>query len=424
MRVAFLIKRKNYYRPLGPIVEEALRRGYQVECWHDFGHARTGWKGSEFPDAVPEFRSGAPTVVRFEGLPELTERFHVDPPDAVICVDPPEPDVVPVTKARWFWIQYAADLVLHPAAPQGIMDATAVGMFSPWWVTQLRRNFGADLIEGGAQRKMVTVGMPELDVARAIDPDKVRWIYGLPRSQPLVLYLPFPLKSFPPRFWLRNVFRPSSRLRQGVMTLLGPRRGFTGRRLDYWPHVRNGWNDRRLVESLKAFCDRNGAALVMKSREKDPIPGYARAKARARFDEFSHYPPTILELLRCASLCIHFYSTAVLESVSCSVPSLCLGPAARDMGLDEFNGELVHNGTPGGIYNWPGAAHWKPLHEAFDGFRAWGLDDFPLEPESRRRYVEQFLGFDDGRSAARFLDLLEHPAEGGGQGRRTMREAP
>lgn len=388
-RIAFLIKRKNYYRVLGAVVEEALCRGWAVECWHDHAQARDGWKGHEFPDHVPAFAAGAPRVIPFQGTSELAERFEVDPPDAVVCVDPPEPEVAAVTKARWFWLQFAADLVLHPHAPRGLRDATAVGVYSPWWTRRLRRNFSEDLGAASIRHKAVPVGMPMLDLVAGIDPDKVRWTYGLPCDRPLVLYLPYPILSTEPRPWLRRAVGGWTRAARAVNRRLRPPR-----------------TDRRIVEALSAFCARQGAALVVKGRIKDPSPPYLKRAADAHFEDQPYHPPVILELLRCASLSVHYYSTAVLESVYAGVPSLCLGPEPRDMGLDRGNATLIHNGRPGGIYNWAGAAHWRPLAEAADVLGRSRLADFPLEAEARRRYVAEFLGPDDGRASVRFLDLV------------------
>src|SRR5262249_44343786 len=159
-------------------------------------------------------------------------------------------------------------------------------------------------------------------------------------------------------------------------------------------------SDRRLVEALRGFCQRNGAALIVKSRVKDQSPIYLRRMARAHFERELNYPPGILELLACASLCVHFYSTAVLQSVFAGVPSLCLGRDPHVMGLDRFNGTLIHNGKASGIYNRPGAAYWRSPTEATEGFARWGLDDFPLEPRARVEYVRRFLGFDDHGAAA------------------------
>lgn len=409
MRVAFLIHRKNYYRLLAPVVEEALRRGYRVECWHDWSHPRRGGKAYEFPDASPALGAGTPEVRTFQGLADLGERFRADSPDVVISIDPPPSDVRAGAKARWLWLQYSVDILFYPTL-QGILDADAVGMYSPYWIGRLEERHRDSGPAHEVKLKTIAVGVPELDAARGIDPEEVRRRLRLPPGRPVVLYLPFPLLSNPRTFWMRHVFAPSTRLEQGARVLLG-------RRTEYWPHVMKGWNDRRLVQELRGFCDRNGAALVMKSRLKDPVPRYARRLADRTLYDLSHYPPTILELLSVASLCIHAYSTAVFEAAYCRVPSLCLAAGARDMGLPAFVHDFAHNGALGGIYNWPGTAYCAPLREAFDGFRRWSLADFPLDAAARKRYVERFLGFDDGRSSGRLLDLVARLVEGGIPGR-------
>lgn len=398
MRLALLILRKNYYRLLGPVVEEALRRGHDVECWHDWSGPRRGGKSSEFPDTAPVFAAGAPRVTPYAGAADLAERWRRDPPDAVISIDPPDAGLRAATKARWLWLQYAADILFQPTPP-GILDADAVGLYSARWRAWLEERFPASGIEAELDRKTVVVGAPELDTVHTIDPEGVRQRLALPAGRPIVLYLPFPLGSNIPTPWLRHVHSPSTRIEQGVRTLLA-------RRWDYWPHVVKGWNDRRLVESARAFCDRHGALLVMKSRLKDPFPRYAVRLADRVFYDLSHHPPTILELLSVASLCIHFYSTAVMEAAYSGVPSLCLAPRAEDLGPASYGFDFVHNGVEGGLYNAPGVAYWRPLDSGFDGLRHWSLDEFPLVPEARRRYVDRFLGWDDGRSSERLLDAV------------------
>jgi len=397
MRIAFIIRRKNYYRLLGPAVEEGLRRGWRVECWHDSSQPRGGGKGSEFPDAAPTMVAGAPGIHAFQGSEGLAARLRGDAPDVVVTLDPPDPEVRSASVARWLWLQYSADILFEPT-PRGFFDADAVGGYSACWRERLEQRYQDPAVATEIRAKMRLVGMPELDAVQRIDPGEVRRRLGLPDDRPIVLYLSFPLRSNPPTFWLRAVFRPSTRLGMAARTLLAWR-------MDHWPEVREGLNDRRLVEAVRGFCDRAGAVLVMKSRLKDPIPRYARRRADHAFYDLSHYPPTILELLCVSSLCIHAYSTTVLEAAYCGVPSLCLAPTDAAMGQPAFASELVHNLKPGWIYNWPGVAYGVPLRDAFEGFARWQLDDFPLGAQARAEYVERFLGFDDGRSAARLLDV-------------------
>jgi hypothetical protein len=269
-----------------------------------------------------------------------------------------------------------------------------------WAVDYLRATDGLD--EAGAAHmaeKFVPVGVPEMDYVEAIDPADVRRRLGLP-DRPIVLYLPYPVKSNPPTFWLRHVYGPSNRLRRAAAVAM------TGRR-QYWPHVAGDWSDAHLVDTVRRFCDENGAALVVKSREKDPVPRHTRRRADAVFYDPCHYPATILELMSVASLCVHFYSSAAYEAVFMGVPSLCLAPEADDMGLaPEWTRQLFHP-RAGGSYNVPGASYVLSLPEAYERLGGMRLGDFPIESAARARYVRTFLGFDDTKSADRALDLVE-----------------
>jgi hypothetical protein len=110
---------------------------------------------------------------------------------------------------------------------------------------------------------------------------------------------------------------------------------------------------------------------------------------------------------------VHHYSTAALEAAAAGVPSLCLAPAADELGPASFGFDFVHNGEPDGIYNAPGVAYWRPLAEGFEAARDWRLGEFLLDRAARRDYAERFLGFDDGRSSGRLLDLVERLVERG-----------
>jgi hypothetical protein len=403
VRVVFIVERKNHYRTFGPAVDAALRRGWAVECWHDWAQPRWGTKASEFPDAVPTFRWGTPKIVRYHG-DELLERLNAAPPDAVVSLGPPRAGVA--KRGRWIVMHYMTSLVA-PFGPEGLLACDAVGGYSRFWLEQAFDYFKESgslpsdaAAEGEIRRRFTVVGVPELDQVGAIEPRAVRERLGLSPDRPVVLYLPYPMKSNPPTFWLRHVYGPTSRLRRGLAVL-------AALRLRYWQHVTRDWNDRRLVEAVRAFCDANDALLVVKSRLKDPVPPHTRALADLVLYDPSYYPATILELLSVASLCVHFFSSAVYESVFLGVPSLCIAPAAEDMGLSPLWSRGLFHVREGGSYNFPGASYFMPLPEAFADLPRASLKDFPMDPFARTRFVQTFLGFDDTRSSERFLDLVE-----------------
>jgi len=404
MRLVFIVERKNYYRVIGPLVDLALKRGWDVECWHDWSQPRWGTKASEFPDAVPTFRSGAPKVVAFHGKADLVAQLGARPPSAVVALGP-RPATLP-GPVRWVGLQYMTNLV-NPLGPQGLLGCDVVAGYSRFWLEQALEYFresGAlrDVDAAAEQdiaRRFATVGVPELDQVEAIEPRAVRERLGLPAERPVVLYLPYPTMSNPRTFWLRHVYAPTSRVRR-ALAVLG------ARRFDYWHHVASDWNDRRLVTALRAFCDANDALLVVKSRLKDPVPRYTESRADLVLYDPSHYPATILELLSVSSLCIHFFSSAVYESVFLGVPSLCIAPSADDMGLSPLWSRGLFNVRDGESYNVPGASYFMSLPQAFDALPGAQLKDFPMDPTSRGHFVHRFLGFDDTRSSERVLDLV------------------
>ncbi len=401
LRVVFIIERKNYYRVLGPVVDAALLRGWNVECWHDWAQPRWGTKASEFPDWTPTFRHGVPSVSSYQGPPEMMARLEARPPDAVLALGPPPGPV----RSRWIGVQYMTNLV-NPFGPEGFRACDRVVGYSDFWLDQALDYLRAagTLEETGAAEEMsakfAPVGIPEMDQVEAIDPHEVRQRLGLPADRAVVVYLPYPVKSNPPTFWLRHVYGPANRLRRGVAVA-------ATWKSRYWPHVMRDWNDRRLVETVRRFCDANDAALVVKSRLKDPVPRHTERLADHVFYDPSHYPATILDLLSVASLCVHFYSSAAYEAVFMGVPSLCLAPEADDMGLSPlWTRELFHV-REGGSYHFPGASYHLTLPEAYESLAARSLKDFPIDPLARTRFVRTFMGFDDTKSSTRALDLVE-----------------
>ena len=77
----------------------------------------------------------------------------------------------------------------------------------------------------------------------------------------VVVYCPFPFRSNPSTFWTQHVYGARwGRLQQ---------RWAAHRRAQYASHVVRGWDDRGVVKAVRAFCDANGAALVVKVRDKE-----------------------------------------------------------------------------------------------------------------------------------------------------------
>jgi hypothetical protein len=240
-----------------------------------------------------------------------------------------------------------------------------------------------------------------MDQLALVDRDAVRKRYGLGRDQPVVLLMS--LKMGVPDPWRHLVWGSDwrRRLRAAPSLLRHPR----WLRDLPWRH---GY--RELTDALGRLCRRHGAALLVKSREKNEDPSFLRRAAPSIFDE-TVYPYTSMELMAIATLCIHFQSGAVLEAAFANVPSLSVAISQSHLADYASFGEM-YGGQPESLQNFPGVVwplHWRDAATRVDGL---SLGDLRVDPEQRRRYVEKFLGFDDTRSSVRVVEAMERASAG------------
>jgi len=425
MKVAFLMQRRNYYRVLGPVVDRALARGWDTECWDVDRETFKGPRALERRVALPVFHSGTPRMRTYSGdtgpAPLLTD---VEP-DVVVTLRPPA-GIAAGGRSRWLALQYTLDLGgLIDGAGRTMFDA--IGVHTEHWgaraadcVRVIEFNRARSLnrppepvddvaVADTMRRRATVVGFPELDQFRAIDPAAVRRRLGLDPGRPIVVFCPFPFNSNPRTLWTREIYG-GGRLRQRLALW---RAG--GRR--YATHVANGWDDRGVVNAVRAFCDANGAALVVKARPKDPARSYlARVADRVIYEE-TDYPAIILEVLSIASLCVHSFSTVAYEAAYAGVPSICITADGDDLGFPPLWREWFLSTAPGSSFNIPGVIYPLTVEQMVSDFSRRRLADFPLHPAARAHYLETFVGFDDGKSSDRLLDLAAALAEGGGGAR-------
>lgn len=422
MKLAVIIERHNYFRHLGPLIDAALARGVEVESWHNYGIPQTGRKGYEFPaiEAIPRFAHGSPVSCPYQDARELVELLSEHAPSVVLSLAPRVKHVGgdwPHFQSAWVSVPYGPEFwSLHGAL--GCLSSDFVGVWSPYWLRWALEYFResgqtreGDEAEGKIAARAVFVGFPELDQLRLLDPEEVRRRYGLPANRPIVLLLQYPWRSNAPTFLARRIYAEPSQALQVVSML-------AARRLDAWPYVRRGWNDRHVVRAIRAFCDRNEALLVIKSRLKDPVPQYARAAADLVLYDECPYPVTILELLATSALCIHFFSTAAYEAAFSGVPSICIEPPGLldSPELDQAFFRKLYNSKEGESFQFRGVTTVLKVPEVIEQLPGRALGEYQLDRKAQAVYVEKFLGYGDGRSADRFLDVVHEFVEKGGRG--------
>jgi hypothetical protein len=429
MKLVFPIWWRNYYRLLGPVIDRALARGWDVECWHAASEDRKSRRRLR-PEPPPTFRSGAPRLRDYAdhaGLRQLLEQVR---PDAVVSLRPPDAETA--RAARWIGLQYTLDIG-HFVDAEGRTTFDAIGVHTEHWRDRAAdawriiefnraraqgaapRTVDGRAVDATMRRCASVVGFPEMDEYHQVDPADVRKRLGLDPARPVVVYCPFPFRSNPSTFWTRHVYGARwGRLEQ---------RWAAWRRADYAPHVAGGWDDRGVVKAVRAFCDANGAALVVKVRDKEhglglrgflrpAVPGHLRRAADCIVDDHgTHYPPAILELMKTASLCLHAFSTVAYEAAYAGVPSICVTADGDDLGFAPIWREWFLSDAPGTSFNFRGVTYPVSVAEMVGDFARRRLADFPLEPAARAQYLEKFVGSDDGKASDRLLDVASARVE-------------
>ena len=442
MRLAFLIRRPNHYRLLGPVVDRALARGWDVECWEAQG-GRKELRTVEQRESAPRFRHGRPGIrqyVEHEGPGRLVIDHR---PDVVVSLHRPA-GPKPDGPTRWLGVQYTLniyDLVDRLGATQ----FDAIGVHTEYWRDraadavrfdeaqrsgQLPKVLDVAAIAAMMRRQSTVVGFPEMDQFNAREQGAVRARLRLAPEQPVIVYCPYPFLSNPATYWSGNIYgplrtnRPLAKL-ASASAIVDHGLDVTGRAWQryqvrrpqgqaYARDIARGWDDRGVVKAVRAFCDANGAALVVKARGKDPVPGYLADAAGGRvvnYESESDYPATILELMSIASLCFHFFSTVAYEAAYAGVPSVCVTADPDDLGFAPVLREWFLTTRPGSSFSFPGVVYPLSVGEIVEDLPRRRLADFPLEPAARAQYLDKFVGRDDGKASDRLLDMAAALAE-------------
>src|SRR5262249_26638354 len=163
MRLAFVIERQNYYRLLGPVIDRALARGWEVDCWQPAEEALKGSPALERRDAGPVYRHGRPRRRDYRGGSGLGQPLAPSGPDALVALPPP-PGVRPDGRTRWLALQYQLDIGALVDG-RGYTPFDAIGLHTTYWRTRAADALRI-LVHNRARRRG---SAPELVDDRAVD---------------------------------------------------------------------------------------------------------------------------------------------------------------------------------------------------------------------------------------------------------------
>lgn len=406
MKLAFIAHRSNYLKHYGPIIDAALGREWDVECWLQ----QMGSGGKKHlnitPEMVHKIWGGRLSTRRFEKREQTIDLVNAHKPDAIISLHPRSWYLKPGDEMPVFiTLQHSVDTFVE-AGPQELASSDRVCLFSPYWLEYAAEYYGmagvanANKVESALAGKVAYTGFAQMDAFANIDPAEVRGRWGIDLSQPVLLLLPVDLAGWPgawPPF-----FAATSARKQWRALLRGGRDGGVRFLSDYWQWALHGWNDRSLTNSIAEFCKKNGAFLLVKGREKDPLRSTLLEQADMAFYDESYYPPTIFEAIAIANVCIVFYSTAAQEAAYAGVPSICVDRPNKDL----VKHKLWRRKEVGGPYNYPGVVDWMTIPQMIARFPRLALADFQIDQKAREQYLLKYNGPADYLASQRILDLV------------------
>jgi hypothetical protein len=405
MNVAFLLARKGYFKVLGTLVNAALARGHRATLLWDPVEAKRGEAVAladltAWPAAtVQEWNRREPLlpVLRAAGVDALVGNRIVD----VLQGSGHGAELAGLAPAgvRLFSVDYLFDtLTSHPSTYRFVDTTFYASEYERGVHWRIAADGFAALGEPATWRaRSAACGSTPMDQLALVDRAEVRRRHGLAPTQPVVVFMS--LKMAVPEVWRRAVWGPEPRVVRAARAALAGHP-------EWIPGIIRRHGYRSLVESVRRFCRRSGAALIVKSKEKNDDPAFLRGLADVWLYDERVYPYTSMELMAIANLCIHFQSGCALEAAFAGVPSLSVTvPQSHLAGHATY--EEVYSARPGTVQNFPGVVWTIPAAELAGRLDRADLASFTLDADARRRYVETFLGFDDTASSARVLEEIE-----------------
>jgi len=403
-KIALLIDKNTFYQLFAPLIEETLKRGYEVFCFHDGACANNGAKGYMYPtlDDVPEFINGNPAIRYYHGTNEFTESIRSLEIEVVVSINYRRPHFKLHEQAKrygvkWVAIQYAFDMIPE----SDLIDyPDRFFFFSPIWY-ELARTF-----KRSDQKQLMGTGVrfcgfPELDQRTIIDPAQVRAELGIPEGKPVVLYLSFQYRMLANQLYSRYIFTENNPIMKLVACLRYPK---------YFNHILKGYNNENVFKSIKQFCERNDAYLLINGRQKSPIPHYIKGDKTVIGTSF--YPADILKLLSVSDICFNFWSTVVTECVPMNVSNVCIAPELDDFsnknnGINEhsiFNHVL--NICPD-LFNSEGVTRMMSIKDAIQKLPNMNFNEFTLNPQKQAQWIKKFLTSSDTKCSERIVNEIE-----------------
>jgi len=447
MKIVFIVLRTVYYRHFGPLIAEGLKRGYIIECWHDYRHSKEGMKGYLFPniEESPFYDLGHDNLIfRKINIESDYESLILEYKDVDYYVS-----LHPLTKAnfsinsriikqlcgKWCIVMHGPDtfiemkhfedLLYYNYEPLFFVRSDFSYNYGRAWLEKFYPGKAPFLTQNRTQAISIGTTMHS-QYNKSIDTNELRRKYGIPAGKNILIYLPFPYLSsrydnkeygwqaayaglYINEFIHRKQGRKTFRIRNWFFVLKKKldclKQALASYETRKW--LFNGWSEPAVIGAVRRFCDKNNLHLVVKSRRKFPFPEhvYNNADVVIDDDESQQYPSKLQELFSIAELTIGCVSSAVLESIYHEVPFVNL--EIPESVFQDEDSRYWNDYGKGSMYNYPGAVYNISVPRMISEFGEIDKSGIKMDQEARKRYMEKFTGPELPTATEKFYEILE-----------------
>jgi len=431
-KITFVIERLNFFKNVGGVIDQALKRGHKVNILYDQTKKDLKIKGLQAasPKLFPKFLHGTPNVKPFSGIENLSD-----------CAKTLSDVVVLHCGAVSDYEQYLDKPKTYPFQYQSIRKSSipVVSLYSHFYdncLLQLNAYSSVDLtclLSEYSVKLHKQVLLKNCNYEKKKRSEYKKEIEQVMNNNTVVtgsalfdLFDDFYHKHshnntkqniilFHPKFMYRDCFmdifgRYNSRLLSAAISLFYYKGKYFFRTPTYPQY-------KKIIKQIDKISKKNQYNIITKSRPKHGkqhekfLKTISHQYLTGENDKF--YPEyTSMQILENAKLCVHIRTSSVIESVIAGIPSIHI-QIPMDNSSKRYSEHyrnflsLFRSCKPDTIFNYQGCVWnipWENSLAFFDQFDSKAIEQ---DPERRARYIRYYCGVENESASKRQMDAIE-----------------
>ena len=162
--------------------------------------------------------------------------------------------------------------------------------------------------------------------------------------------------------------------------------------------------------NLRRYCNENNYLLISKSRSKNNDPPFISGLCDYYTYDKSYLPFTLSEMIYISDFYVGFGGTSILHAIYMNKPALLFDVMPHEDDYGRYVEDILAPWKmklrePGSFRNYPGLTticHWNESESKYIN----SIGNMKYDKKARSDYIKTYLGFHDGQSSQRVLNVL------------------